>query len=311
MVNRTTIDGFMLLGLTDIRELQIFLFSTFLIFYLFSLLGNITIVTLIINNNILHKPMYFFLCNLSFLDMVISTTTVPKMLSGLLIGDKKISMFGCAAQLYFFHFFGCTEALLLTAMSYDRYVAICHPLEYHILMGRTMCCQLAITCWITGFIYSLSETIIIFRLPYCNIRQVNHFYCDMKPVLKLACGDIHLSKILVLIVFSFIAVSSLPFVSVSYMLIGRHLLKIRSARERRKSFLVCSSHIIVVSLYMVTAILIYLGPNTDDSLAQDRIGAVLFNAITPTLNPLIYTLRNAEIKNAVKKIFQRNQKAYK
>ncbi|XP_075048076.1 olfactory receptor 12D1-like [Mixophyes fleayi] len=302
-LNKTAIDGFILLGITDLPELQIFLFILFLMFYLFNLLGNLSIVALIILDQSLHKPMYLFLGNLSVLDIFYSTTTVPKMLSGLLIGDKRISRFGCIAQLHFYHFLGSTEALLLTSMSYDRYVAICNPLRYNVLMARNVCIQLAFSNWFVGFLYSLSQTIITFRLPFCNTKQVTHFYCDIKPVLKLSCTNTYQSEILVSTIFALVAVSTFSLIIMSYMLIGTHLLNIRSIHERWKAFSTCTSHITVVALYIGTALCTYLGPITQNSLEQDRFSAILVTVITPALNPLIYTLRNKEVKGSLKKIF--------
>ncbi|XP_069805724.1 olfactory receptor 12D1-like [Dendropsophus ebraccatus] len=307
--NVTYVEGFILLGITDIPELQIFLFVFFLMFYLFNLSGNLCIVLIIIIDQSLYKPMYFFLGNLSFLDIFYSTITVPKMLSGLLIGDKRISVFGCIAQLHFFHFQGSTEALLLTSMSYDRYVAICNPLRYHILMGRASCIQLASISWLIGFLYSLSQTIITFRLPYCNRKQVRHFYCDIKPVIKLACTSTEQTELLVSGIFALVAVSTFSLIIVSYMYIGSHLLKIPSRHDRRKAFSTCTSHITVVFLYIGTALCMYLGPTTQDSLEQDRMSAILVTVITPAVNPLIYTLRNKEVKKSLQRILARKRHA--
>ncbi|XP_056401983.1 olfactory receptor 12D1-like [Hyla sarda] len=303
--NVTSVEGFILLGITDIPDLQIFFFMIFLVFYLFNLLGNLCIVLLITIDQSLHKPMYFFLGNLSFLDFFYSTTTVPKMLSGLLIGDKRISFIGCIAQLHFFHFLGSTEALLLTSMSYDRYVAICNPLRYHVLMGRTSCIQLAFSSWLIGFLYSLLETIITFRLPYCNRRQVRHFYCDIKPVIKLSCANTKQTELLVSGIFAVVAVSTFSLIIVSYMFIGRHLLNIPSRHDRRKAFSTCTSHITVVFLYIGTALFMYLGPTTENSLEQDRMSAILVTVITPAVNPLIYTLRNKEVSISLQRLLAR------
>ncbi|XP_073498412.1 olfactory receptor 12D1-like [Phyllobates terribilis] len=309
--NVTSADGFILLGITDVPDLQIFLFILFLMFYLFNLSGNLSIVLLIIIEQSLYKPMYFFLGNLSFLDVFYSTTTVPKMLSGLLLGDKRISVFGCIAQLHFFHFLGSTEALLLSSMSYDRYVAICNPLRYHVLMGRTSCIQLASICWLIGFLYSLLQTIITFRLPYCNKKQVTHFYCDIKPVIKLACANTKQSELLLSGIFALVAVSTFLLITVSYMYIGSHLLKIQSRQERRKAFSTCTSHIMVVFLYIGTALCMYLGPTTQNSLEQDRMSAILVTVITPAVNPLIYTLRNKEVKKSFHRLLARKQNCVK
>ncbi|KAM4013551.1 olfactory receptor 12D1-like [Anomaloglossus baeobatrachus] len=309
--NMTSVDGFILLGITDVPQLQIFLFIIFLMFYVFNLSGNLSIFLLIIIEQSLYKPMYFFLGNLSFLDVFYSTTMEAKMLSGLLLSDKRISVFGCIAQLYFFQFLGSTEALLISSMSYDRYVAICNPLRYHVLMGRMFCIQLASSCWLIGFLYSLFLTIITFRLPYCNKKQVTHFYCDIKPVIKLACANTKQSELLMTGIFVVIAVSTVPLITVSYMYIGSHLLKLRSRQERWKAFSTCTSHITVVVLYFGTALGMYLGPNTQNSLEQDRLSAILVTVITPALNPLIYTLRNKEVKNSFQKLLARKQHCVK
>ncbi|XP_075137749.1 olfactory receptor 10G4-like [Leptodactylus fuscus] len=301
MGNVTALEGFIFLGITDEPDLQIFLFVIFLVFYLFILSGNLGIFLLITIVRFLHKPMYFFLANLSFLDIFYSTTTVPKMLSGLLIGYKSISFLGCITQLHIFHFLAGTEAFLLAAMSYDRYVAICNPLRYHALMGRTSCIHLASSCWLLGFVHAIVQTFGTFRLPYCNRKEIAHFYCDVKPVMKLACADTTVSEMIVFGNLVVAAGGTFLLIIVSYMFIGRHLLNIRCGQERQKAFFTCTSHITVVFLYFVSSMCMYLGPNTQVSLDQDRITAILVTIITPVLNPLIYTLRNKEIKRAVQR----------
>ncbi|MEE6490667.1 hypothetical protein FKM82_015940 [Ascaphus truei] len=299
--NQTSVTEFILLGITNLPQIQNFLFITFLLFYLFTLLGNLSIVTVVISDQRLHTPMYFLLGNLSFLDFFYSSTTVPKMLSGLLMEDKRISFQSCIAQLHVFHFLGSTEALLLTSMSYDRYIAICYPLRYHVLMAKSACIQLASSSWIIGFVYSLSHTILTSKLPFCKLNKVSHFFCDIKPLLKLACVDTHLNESLVSIVTGFVALSTFLLIVISYVFIGTHLLKIRSSQGRRKAFSTCTSHVTVVLLYYGTAFCTYLRPATQDSLEQDRLTAILFTVITPALNPLIYALRNKEVKRSLKK----------
>ncbi|XP_053576235.1 olfactory receptor 5V1-like [Bombina bombina] len=301
--NQTSVTEFILLGITNIPRLKIWLFLAFFFFYLFNLIGNLSIVVVVIYDRSLHTPMYFLLGNLSFLDFFYSTTTVPKMLAGLVMEDKKISFQSCIAQLHVFHFLGGTEALLLMSMSYDRYVAICNPLRYHILMAKTACIQLASSSWFTGFIYSLSHTILTSRLPFCKFNKVSHFYCDIKPLLKLACTDTHLNESLVSIVTGFVALSSFLLIVISYIFIGTHLLKITSSQGRRKAFSTCTSHLTVVLLYHGTAFCTYLRTATKDSLEQDRLTAILFTVITPALNPLIYALRNKDVKKGLKKLF--------
>ncbi|XP_040266987.1 olfactory receptor 12D2-like [Bufo bufo] len=302
-VNETIVTEFILLGITDLRELQVFFFVTFLFFYLLSFLGNLSIVTVVSVDHVLHTPMYFLLGNLSFLDFFYATTTVPKMLSGLLVEDKKISFQGCIVQLHIFHFLGSTEAMLLASMSYDRYVAICNPLRYHILMARAMCLQLAFTSWLIGFLYSLFHTILTSRLPFCNKNKVKHFYCDIKPLLKLACTDTHINESLVNIVTGSVALGTFVLIMISYTFIATHLQNIRSDQGRSKAFSTCTSHLTVVLLYFGTAFCTYLRPATKDSLEQDRVTAVLFTVITPALNPIIYALRNKDVKRAFRKLF--------
>ncbi|KAM8921453.1 olfactory receptor 12D1-like [Pelodytes ibericus] len=302
-VNWTAVTQFHLLGITDIPQLQFFLFVLFLIFYIFILIGNISIVSVVITDPKLHTPMYFFLGNLSFLDVFFSSVTVPKMLAGLVVEDKIISLQGCLIQLHFYHFLGSTEALLLTSMSYDRYVAICNPLRYNIIMGRVVCTQLASTCWLIGFVYSASQTILMSMLPFCKNNKVTHFHCDIKPLLKLACTDTQLHERLVSIIFALVALSTFLLILISYIFIGVHLGRIRLVHDRRKAFSTCTSHLTVVFLYIGTALCTYLGPTTENSLEKDRMAAIVVTVITPALNPLIYTLRNKEVKRALKKAF--------
>ncbi|XP_075048248.1 olfactory receptor 12D1-like [Mixophyes fleayi] len=301
-LNETSVKEFILLGITNLPHLQTFLFITFLLFYLFCFVGNLSIVTVVVADNGLHTPMYFFLGNLSFLDFVYATTTVPKMLSGLLMEDKTISFQGCIIQLHVFHFLGSTEATLLSSMSYDRYVAICNPLRYHVLMSRTICIELAFISWLVGFLYSLLHTILTSRLPFCSANKITHFYCDIKPLLKLACTDTHVNEGLVSIITGSVGIGTFVLIMISYAFIATHLQNIRSDQGRNKAFSTCTSHLIVVLLYYGTAFCMYLRPATKDSLEQDRITAVLVTVITPALNPLIYALRNKEVKRALRKL---------
>ncbi|XP_041430638.1 olfactory receptor 12D3-like [Xenopus laevis] len=301
-MNQSVVTEFILLGINNRPELQLFLFTVFLMFYLFCFLGNLSIVFVVIFDYHLHNPMYFFLGNLSFLDFFYSSTTVPKMLAGLVVEEKRISFQGCITQLHMFHFLGSTEAMFLTIMSYDRYVAICNPLRYHVLMAKTICIQLSAVCWTTGFIYSLTHTILTSRLPFCLMNKLTHFYCDIKPLLKLACTDTHLNERLVSIVTGSVAVFTFMLIIMSYTFISRHLLNIQSTHSRHKAISTCTSHMTVVLLYYGTGFCTYLRPATKDSLEQDRITGVLFTVITPALNPLIYTLRNKDVKKALTKM---------
>ncbi|MEE6490670.1 hypothetical protein FKM82_015943 [Ascaphus truei] len=294
---------FILLGLTSIPHLKMFLFIIFFIFFLFNLLENICILTVVIIDLHLHIPMYFFLGNLSFLDIFYSSAIVPKMLAGLLIEDNRISFQSCISQMFFYHFLGCTDALILTAMSYDRYVAICNPLRYNVLMAKSVCILLASSCWVTGFVYSLIHPILASKLPFCKLNQINHISCEIKPLLKLACADTYLNESLVTIISGFLAVSTFLFIFITYVFICTHLLNIRSSQGRRKAFSACTSHLTVVLLYYVAGFSAYLGPAREDSQEQSKRAAVLITVITPALNPLIYSLRNKQVKDALKKIF--------
>ncbi|XP_053576141.1 olfactory receptor 12D3-like [Bombina bombina] len=300
-LNQTLVTEFILLGITNIYWLKIPFFITFLILYMFSLVGNVSIVIVVIYEHNLHTPMYSLLSNLSFLDFCYSTTTVPKMLAGLVMNNKKISFTSCIAQLFFFHFLGSTEALLLMSMSYDRYVAICNPLRYHKIMAKKTCIKLAFGAWGTSFFYSLTHTILASRLPFCRFNNVDHFLCDIKPLLKLACSDTRLNESLVSIITGFIGIASFVLIVISYAFIGTHLMNIQTSQGRRKAFSTCTSHLTVVLLFYGTALSTYIRPATKDSLEQDRQAAVLYTAITPALNPLIYALRNKDVKIALKK----------
>ncbi|KAG9463045.1 hypothetical protein GDO78_022537, partial [Eleutherodactylus coqui] len=280
----------------------IVLFVTFLMFYLLSITGNLSIVVVVLADHGLHTPMYFLLGNLSFLDFFYATTTVPKLLSGLLVDDKRISFQGCIVQLHIFHFLGSTEAMLLASMSYDRYIAICNPLRYHDLMAKAVCLQLAFTSWLAGFLYSLFHTILTSRLPFC-MKKISHFYCDIKPLLKLACADTHINESLVNIVTGSVALGTFVLIIISYTFIATHLQNIHSKKGRSKAFSTCSSHLTVVLLYFGTAFCTYLRPATKNSLEQDKMIAVLVTVITPALNPIIYSLRNKDVKRALRKLF--------
>ncbi|CAI9612069.1 unnamed protein product [Staurois parvus] len=250
--------------------------------------------------------MYFLLANLSFLDILFSTVTVPKMMYGFVM-ENIISKNGCITQMYFFHFLGCAEGVLLAAMGYDRYVAICHPLHYNAIMGKTTCILLVFTAWVTGLTTSLIHTVMTSQLPFCNNKKVKHFFCDVKPVIKLACKDIHVNELTLATVSGFLSTSTFLLTTLSYIYIIVHLLQIRSSKGRSKIFSTCSSHLTIVILFYGTAMCTYLGPASENSLEKetsiekDRIAAILFTVITPAINPIIYTLRNKDIRKSLRK----------
>ncbi|XP_077774389.1 olfactory receptor 12D1-like [Podarcis muralis] len=261
MKNQTEVSQFILLGLTDLQGLQPFLFLLFLMLYLISLLGNSIILFAVLTEAHLHTPMYFFLSNLSCLDICYATVTVPKMLAGFISGPQYISFSGCLTQLHFFHFTGSSEGVLLAVMAYDRYVAICNPLRYIVIMNKCTCLLLAAASWGTGFCHALMHTVMTSRLHFCGPNLVQHFFCDIKPLLKLACSSIQL----------------------------------------RKAFSTCTSHLTVVHLLYVPVLFNYL-PSSGDIPLSDMIATLMYNVGVSVLNPLIYTLRNKEMKLAIRKI---------
>ncbi|XP_053576630.1 olfactory receptor 12D1-like [Bombina bombina] len=303
--NQTSVALFVLLGLTDQLNLQIIFFGMFLLFYMTNLIGNSSVMVISILDPSLHTPMYFFLCNLSFLDIFYSSVTVPKMLADFFSAKKTISFGSCISQIHFFHFLGSTEVLLLTAMAYDRYVAIGHPLRYTIIMNSKACLNLALSSWMTGFFHSLLHTVMTVKLPFCGPNKVNHFFCDIKPVLKLACSDTSLNVKLLKRVTGTLATTSLLLTLLSYLFISKFILNIRTVEGRKRAFSTCTAHLTVVFLLYGTAIFTYVRPSSEDSLDQDRAAAVLFTVVTPALNPIIYTLRNKDMKRSLRQLIKR------
>uniref|UniRef100_A0A8C5QCF9 Olfactory receptor n=1 Tax=Leptobrachium leishanense TaxID=445787 RepID=A0A8C5QCF9_9ANUR len=289
---------FILLGLTDIKELEVTLFTLFFLFFLGNLTGNIFILGFTISNPSLHTPMYFFLGNLSVLDICFSVVVVPKMLSDFLIPVKSISFGGCIAQMHFFHFFGSSEATLLTIMSYDRYLAIGKPLHYSNIMTTSVCRLLVLSCWAIGFLHSLLHTVLTARMSYCKSHVVNHFFCDLTSLLSLSCSDMSTIELITSVegyLFGFIPL----FLTLgSYTYIIFNIVKIRSIDGRRKAFSTCSSHLTVIILFYGTIIFMYMRPASDYSPAQDKLLAMFYTNVIPVLNPLIYSLRNREVKSS-------------
>nr|XP_056722719.1 olfactory receptor 12D1-like [Euleptes europaea] len=304
MVNQTEVHEFILLGLTHDRREQYTLFLMFLMLYLASLLGNGAILAAAIAEPRLHTPMYFFLGNLSCLDMCYSTVTVPKMLSGFLTEHQAISFIGCLTQLHFFYFLGSGEGILLGVMAFDRYVAICNPLRYTVIMNKWTCLLLAGATWVAGFSHALMHTMVTSQLWFCGPNHVQHFLCDIKPLLKLACSSTALNLSLLNIVTGCIALGGFFLTLLSYLYIVSFLfLKVQSWRSRWKAFSTCASHLTVVALLYVPVLSNYMLASVGQSAKREMIITILYSAVTPVLNPLIYTLRNQEVKSALKKIF--------
>ncbi|XP_077137182.1 olfactory receptor 12D1-like [Ranitomeya variabilis] len=304
--NLTSVPYFVLAGLEVQADLQLTLFFSFLLVYIITIVANISIMIIVISDLALHTPMYFFLWNLAFLDICYSTAVVPKMLTDLMLQKKIISFYGCMLQVHFFHFLGSTEAILFSAMSYDRYMAIAFPLRYSVLMSSTICLCLALCSWILGFCHALLHTIMTFRLPFCGPNIVKHFYCDFKPVLNLACTDVSVNLKMLPRVTGTLTITTLMLTILFYILIIRFLIKIKTSQGRIRALSTCSGHFTVVTLQYGTAIFIYALPSRKDSFGQDRAAAIMFTVITPALNPILYTLRNKDMKKAMKKLFKRS-----
>ena len=306
MPNQTSVTEFLLLGVTDIQELQPLLFVLFLAIYLVIMAGNGAILMVVISEPRLHSPMYFFLGNLSCLDICYSTVTLPKMLGNFLSSHKAISFWGCISQLHFFHFLGSTEALLLAVMAFDRFVAICKPLRYTLIMNPWVCAQMAVTVWITGFLYALLHSVMTSHLNFCGSNHIHHFFCDIKPLLKLACGNIELNQWLLNTVTGTIAMGPFFLTLLSYFYIIIHLFfKTHSCSMLHKALSTCASHFMVVVLFFAPVVFTYICPTSGGSMDQDRIIAIMYSVVTPVLNPLIYTLRNKQVKGALSKLVKR------
>lgn len=301
MSNVTLVTTFFLSGIPHPPALDTMLFVAFLVIYILTVLGNFLILMVIRVDSHLHTPMYYFLTNLSFIDMWFSTVTVPKMLMTLVsTGGGAISFHSCVAQLYCFHFLGSTECFLYTVMSYDRYLAISYPLRYSSMMGGRMCALLAAGTWLTGSLHSAVQTTLTFHLPYCGPNQIQHYFCDAPPILKLACADTSANEMVIFVNIGVVASGCFLLISLSYVSIVCSILRIRTSEGRHRAFQTCASHCIVVLCFFVPCVFIYLRPGSRD--AVDGVVTVFYTVLTPLLNPVVYTLRNKEVKKALLKI---------
>ncbi|XP_020830101.1 olfactory receptor 8U9-like [Phascolarctos cinereus] len=300
-INFTQVTEFILLGITDKQELKMPLFLVFFFIYGFTVVGNLGLIIIIRMDARLTTPMYFFLSHLAFVDFCYSSSITPKMLGNFLYEKNTISFNACAAQLGCFLAFMTAECLLLASMAYDRYVAICNPLLYMVLMSPKICVQLVTVPYIYSFLVALFHVILTFRLSYCGSNIINHFYCDDMPLLRLSCSDTHSKQIWIFACAGIMFISSLMIVFVSYMYIISSILKMQSAEGRRKAFSTCGSHIVAVTIFYGTLIFMYLQPSSNHSLDTDKMASVFYTVIIPMLNPLIYSLRNREVKDALKR----------
>ncbi|KAM7150746.1 olfactory receptor 14A16-like [Macrochelys suwanniensis] len=300
--NQTILTEFLLLGFSDIRELQILHFVVFLVIYLTALIGNLLILTAVAVNHHLHTPMYFFLGNLSFLDLCYISVTVPKSMANSLTNNRQISFSGCVAQVFLVVTFVITEMTLLVVMAYDRYVAICHPLHYRVIMKTGTCAQMAAGSWIGSAIYAAFHTWNTFRLPFCQSNAIGQFFCDIPQLLKISCADIRSNEILLLACVIFLGFVCFGLVIVSYTHIFSTVLMIPSAQGKYKAFSTCLPHMTVVGLFLSTGMFTYMKPNSGSSAYYDLLAAVLYTVLPPAMNPFIYSLRNKEMKEALRKI---------
>uniref|UniRef100_A0A8D0C902 Olfactory receptor n=1 Tax=Salvator merianae TaxID=96440 RepID=A0A8D0C902_SALMN len=303
--NSTAITEFILRGISDDPELQIILFAMFLTIYLINVVGNLGMILLISFESQLHNPMYFFLWNLSFCDICYSSAIAPRMISDLLSASRTISFAGCTAQLYFFAAFVDAECYILAVMAYDRYVAICNPLLYSPIMSRSLCIRLLLGSYIAGTTSAIIHTTATFSLYYCNSNLINHFFCDVPPLLEISCSDTYLNEILLFAFAGFVGLSSLWIILISYIFILATIL--RMASGRLKAFSTCGSHFTGVTLFYGAGIYMYLRPTSVYALDQDKWASVFYTVVIPMLNPLIYSLRNKDVKKAIKKLI--NKKA--
>ncbi|XP_037697767.1 olfactory receptor 151-like [Choloepus didactylus] len=302
--NHSTVTEFILGGLTNRPELQLLLFLLFLGIYMVTMVGNLGMITLIHLNSQLHTPMYFFLSNLSLVDMCYSSVITPKMLVNFVSEKNIISYMGCFSQLYFFLVFVIAECYMLTVMAYDRYVAICNPLLYNIIMSQQVCSLLVAVVYIVGLIGSTIETALMLKLPYCEVL-ISHYFCDIVPLMKLSCTSTYDVQIVVFFLAGFnIVVTSLT-VLVSYAFILSSIICISTTEGRSKAFGTCSSHLAAVGIFYGSTAFMYLKPSTASSLAQENVASVFYTTVIPMLNPLIYSLRNKEVKGAMQKTLQR------
>ncbi|NWH69951.1 OR4S2 protein, partial [Piaya cayana] len=303
--NRNNVTEFILRGLTQNETVAKVCFSLFLISYAAIILGNLLIIITIKTSRQLESPMYFFLSCLSFVDISYSTVTAPKLIYDLLVEKKTIPFIGCMVQLFVVHFFGCTEIFILTAMAYDRCVAICKPLHYTTIMNKRVCGWLVAASWLGGFLHSLLQTLLTVQLPFCGPNELDHYFCDVHPLLELACADTRVVGVVVVANSGLISLTAFVVLVVSYAVILVSL-RTRSSEGRLKALSTCTSHLTVVILFFGPCLFIYMRPST--TFTVDKMVSVFYTIVTPMLNPLIYTLRNEEVKNAMKMLWRRKVK---
>nr|XP_048301734.1 olfactory receptor 8H1-like [Myodes glareolus] len=305
--NHTNEPNFILMGLTDSKEIQLVLSVLFLFIYMATMLGNTGMMLIIRLDVQLHTPMYFFLTHLSFLDLIYSTVITPKTLENLLTSRRGISFMGCFIQMYFFGILAGTECFILSSMAYDRYVAICNPLHYPVIMSTRHCHALITVSYMIGAIDSSSTVVRMSTLNFCKSKVINHFFCDTFPILALSCSDTHDAEVTIFILVGSTVVLSLVTLSSSYVSILSTILKINSSSGKHKAFSTCASHLLGVTVFYGTVIFTYMKPSKSYSLGKDQVASVFYTIVIPMLNPLIYSLRNKEVKSAVIRLVKKGE----
>ncbi|XP_075393494.1 olfactory receptor 7A5-like [Tenrec ecaudatus] len=301
--NYTHITEFILLGLSEEAELQPLLFGLFLSMYLVTFTGNLLIILAITTDSHLHTPMYFFLSNLSFADICFTSTTIPKMLMNIQLQNRFITYEDCIAQIFFFMLFVALDNFLLAVMAYDRFVAICHPLHYMVIMNPRFCGLLLLASWVLTLLVSLLHALMVLRLSFCTELEISHFFCDLNQVIQLACSDTFLNILVIYLATGLLGVVPLIGIFFSYIKIVSSILRISSGEGKYKAFSTCGSHLSVVSLFYGTCVGVYLSPAATETSRASAIASVMYTVATPMLNPFIYSLRNKDIKQALRKLF--------
>ncbi|XP_037377197.1 olfactory receptor 5A2-like [Talpa occidentalis] len=303
--NHTTVTMFVILGISDEKELQLSLFPVFLLIYLVTLFWNLSLITLIRMDSHLHMPMYFFLSALSFLDICYTSSISPRMLSDFFKDKKVISFVACATQYFVFSWTGLTECCLLAAMAYDRYVAVGNPLQYSSIMAPGLCWKMVAGAIGCGFICALLETVSCFQIYYCGPNVIQHFFCNITEIISLSCSNPHISQIILFLVSIFVGFGSLLLILLSYGFIAASVLKISSIKGSVKAFNTCASHLAVVTLFFGTGLAVYMHPSSGHSTKQNKFLSVFYVIVIPMLNPVIYSLRNKDIKEALRRLIKR------
>ncbi|XP_069805770.1 olfactory receptor 5V1-like [Dendropsophus ebraccatus] len=305
-LNQTTSYRFILLGLSNDPHLQVIFFTIFLIMYVITISGNFLLTTIVCISPTLHSPMFFFLTNLSIIDIFFSSSIVPVLLMNTLLADRSISLLGCATQMYFSLALGTTESLILGVMAYDRFAAICRPLHYNTIMKMTFCFYLAAGSWSVAFINSFVQAVLTFQLQFCNYRNLNNYFCEVPAFIRMSCGDTFLNELSIYITGTLLAMCSFYVIVISYIHIIVKILKIISSEGRQKAFSTCASHFTVVFLFFGTVMCMYLRPHSKYYTSKaDRVVPLLYTTVIPTLNPFIYSIRNKDVKNSVISQFKR------